>query len=296
MILVTGATGSVGGAVARLLAPRRESLRLMVRDTAKAVPLPGAEMVAGDFGDPDSLDRALAAVDCAFLLTPVGEQQATWEANFVDAAVRAGVSLIVKHSAVGADPDAKGVGSAHGVSEHYLQKSGIAAVIVRPVMFMDNLLRWAPPIPQAGALVVPLADRAVRINMISVQDVAAVEAAALTQRRAGRTYTLTGPELMTFRDVAARVSAGVAISVPLLIVDAAEYRMRCKAADVPEADVEGQLDYFSTLTAATTSLTVTTDDVQHVLGRQPMSLRAFAAFHADGLTPRTVEGQTRHRD
>lgn len=286
MILLTGATGAVGSVVADLLAARGESMRLMIRDPAKATRLPGAEVVQGDFRDPDSLDRALAGVERAFLLTPVGSQQAVWETNFIDAAVRAGISVLVKHSAVGADPDVEGVGSAHGTSERHLLKSGLTAVVIRPVMFMDNLLQWSPPIPRAEALVAPLIDRGVRINMVAVEDVAAAEAAVLSEPcHAGHTYTLTGPETMTFSDVAARVSDGVGTSVPLRVVDATGYREECKAAGVPDAAIEGQLDYFSTLTTQSTSLTVVTDDVQRVLGRQPTSVREFARVHAGALQP-----------
>ena len=284
MILLTGATGTVGSAVATALATASEPVRLMVRREGDAPP--GAtETVVGDFGDRASLDRALDGVEKAFLLTPQGAQQAEWEVAFIDAAVRAGVSLLVKHSAVGADPQAQGVARPHGIAEQHLAASGLEHVIVRPVMFMDNLLRWVPSIPAAGAVVAPLVDPSVQLSLVDVADIAAVETAALTEaRHAGRTYTVTGPELLTFEGIAARLSEGTGAELALEVLDPEAFRRRSRAAGAPEAAVEGQIGFFSGLTGSTTALTVLTDDVAGVLGRPASSLADFAARHTAAFT------------
>jgi uncharacterized protein YbjT (DUF2867 family) len=284
MILLTGATGTVGSAVATALAAVDEPVRLMVRRDGDAPP-GAAETVVGDFGDRASLDRALDGVEKAFLLTPQAAQQAEWEIAFIDAAAHAGVSLLVKHSAVGADPEAQGVARPHGIAEQHLAASGMEHVIVRPVMFMDNLLRWVPSIPAAGAVVAPLVDPSVKLSLVDVADIAAVEAAALTEaHHAGRTYTVTGPELLTFEGIAARLSEGTGAELALEVLDPEAFRQRSRAAGAPEAAVEGQIGFFSSLTGSTTALTVLTDDVADVLGRPASSLADFAARHTAAFT------------
>ena len=233
MILLTGATGTVGRAVASALAAEGESVRLMVRREGDA-PSGAVESVVGDFGDRASLDRALDGVEKAFLLTPQAAQQAEWEIAFIDAAVDAGVSLLVKHSAVGADPEAEGVARPHGIAEQHLAASGLEHVIVRPVMFMDNLLRWVPSIAAAGAVVVPLVDPSVKVSLVDVADIAAVEAAALIDaRHAGKTYTVTGPELLTFEGIAAQLSEGTGAELPLEVLEPEAFRDRSRAAGAP---------------------------------------------------------------
>src|SRR3954447_8119769 len=97
MILVTGATGAVGGRVTRLLAKRGESLRLLVRDTSRVPELAGAEVTVGDYTDPASLLPAFAGVETAFIVSGYARPGERWRlhANASDAARAAGVRRIV---------------------------------------------------------------------------------------------------------------------------------------------------------------------------------------------------------
>jgi uncharacterized protein YbjT (DUF2867 family) len=210
------------------------------------------------------------------------------ETAFIDAARVAGVSLLVKHSAVGADPEAGGLASAHGLAERHLAQSGIPYRVVRPTQFMQNYLQWTPPIAAAGALVLPLVDPDVEVNLVDVEDVAAVEVGLLTgSGEDGGVYTATGPELLTYSGVAERFSRGSGVDIPLRVLSVEEYRLEMSKAGYPQAAVSNVADYFSTLRAGHTALAVTTDDVLRVTGRMPRSVQQFAADHADSLGPRT---------
>lgn len=147
LILVTGATGTQGGAVARELLGRGYAVRGLTRspDKPRAAALAklGAEMVAGSYDDPDSLNSAMAGVHGVFAVTAWWEHGVATEIihgrALVDAAKAAGVQHFVYTSVAGADEK---TGVPHFDSKHeieqYLAKSGLNWSVVRPVSFMDN--------------------------------------------------------------------------------------------------------------------------------------------------------------
>src|SRR5947209_7231762 len=109
MILVTGATGKSGREIVTQLSQAGARVRALVRDPTKGAwlaELPGIEIVQGDLGKPETLDVALAGVERALLLPAPAPSSVAEQANFIAAAVRAGVPHVVKFSAVGADASA----------------------------------------------------------------------------------------------------------------------------------------------------------------------------------------------
>ena len=148
MIVVTGASGHVGRLVARELAARGEPVRLLVRDAGRAPALDAAEVVEADYGDPDSLARALHAGDRVFMVSmhEGPERRLALHRSFVDAAARAGVAHVVYLSFLGAGPDAVFVHArSHGATETMLQDSGVAWTSVRNGMYADDILGWFDP-------------------------------------------------------------------------------------------------------------------------------------------------------
>src|SRR3712207_2415901 len=106
MILVTGATGSTGSELTRLLASRGVPVRAMVRSRDRATALAalaGVEVGVGDFDDPASVERALRGIEKAFLLTDSSERAEARQRAFVDAARRTGLRHVVKLSQFAAD-------------------------------------------------------------------------------------------------------------------------------------------------------------------------------------------------
>ncbi len=148
LVLVTGATGKQGGAVARALLDRGHRVRGMTRNVdsqaAHAVTALGAEMVAGDFADSDSLVAAVSGVDTVFAMsTPFEagiEAEVAQGIALIDAAVTAGVEHFVYTSVASADENT-GIphfDSKYEIEEH-LSASGLDWTVIAPVYFMENL-------------------------------------------------------------------------------------------------------------------------------------------------------------
>jgi uncharacterized protein YbjT (DUF2867 family) len=204
MILVTGATGTVGSEVVRQLVASGERPRALVRDAGSAREMlgPGADYVAGDLDRAETLPVALTGVDRVFLLTRQSSRQSDQEKVVVDAAVAAGVRHLVKLSVFRADDGSElQVARQHAAMERYAERSRIPCTFVRPVFFMQNL------IPQALNGTIRSATGTGRVAMVDVRDVASVVAHALTSRGCeGKTYTLTGSQALSFDEVAETLS------------------------------------------------------------------------------------------
>jgi len=153
-VLVVGATGTQGGAVARRLIVDRRAVRAGVRRadtaTARALARAGAALAPVDFDDPESIERAARGVSGMFAMaTPFVEGGADAEVrharNLIDAAVAAGVPHLVYSSVASAD---RRTGVPHFESkaavERYLASSSLAWTVVAPVEFLENVhAPWA---------------------------------------------------------------------------------------------------------------------------------------------------------
>jgi uncharacterized protein YbjT (DUF2867 family) len=280
VLLITGATGQVGGAVLRCLVARGIPVRALVRDPQRAQKLvhQGVETVIADLERPETLDAALAGVEGALLVSPLHPRQVEWQGHFIEAARRAGRVHIVKISGLGTALDSPvRSGRWHAQIERQLEASGLPFTHLRPLFFMQNLLRFAPTIAAHGTFVGAL-NRG-KVAMIDVRDVAAVAAVALTTTgHAGRAYTLTGPEALSYEDVARRLSAIVGKPIAYEDVPLAEWRQRLRAAGMPEWQVEVQLDFAQALSAGLAA--VVTETVEMVTGRPPRRFEQFAREHA----------------
>lgn len=199
MILVTGATGTIGGHVTRLLTARGVPFRAMSRTPAD---LPNA--VQADFTDPASLTPALSGVDAVFLVTVPPTPSADHDLALVSAARTAGVKKIVKLSAIGTGEHFEGavVGWWHQAAEEAIEASGLAWTVLRPPSFASNFL-WYRDLIKADEPVPDMFGEAQQ-PIIDPRDVAAVAVEALlTSTHDGQRYDLTGPALLTFAEQAA---------------------------------------------------------------------------------------------
>ncbi len=277
-VLVTGATGNVGSGVVRELQDRGVDVRAFVRDAGKAAGMfDGAELASGDFSDAASVRRAVEGAEGVFLACSNDPLQVEYETGVIGAAREAGVRRIVKLSALGA-----GVGSPvafwdwHGRIEEHLRASGLPAVVLRPAFNMTNLLGSVEGVMHTGSLFAP-ADGA-RIAMIHPGDVAAVAAAALTEDgHEGETYTLTGPEAITFERVAEELSAVVGRRVRFVPVPDEVARQAFVESGIPDF-VAGQIvAVFGFLRRGAQDRT--TGTVRALTGREPSGLARFAHDH-----------------
>lgn len=278
MILITGASGVVGSRLLTAL-QGRDDIRALARSdsSAEAVANSGFEVVRGDLERPETLDHAFEGVHALFLLTPYSQRQAEQEHNALDAAERAGVERVVKLSVIGADWDIA-VSHAHKSIEARLAGSPFKTTVLRPESFATNFLGVLPT-ALAGQIYYPAGD--VRLAHIDPRDIAEVAAAALTRPEAlGGTYTLTGPETMTFHDVAERMS--VALDRPVAYVDVppAGWREALVGAGVPDFYAQGLTEMFGAIVRG--GGTTLTDAVSMILGRPARSLDTYLS---DELVP-----------
>ena len=276
MILVTTA-GKVGSEAARLLTEREIPVRVLVRDSAKGKALAeaGAEIAVGDLAVPASIDEAMTGVSAVILVTPAVPVQ---ELNVVHSAARAGVGHVVKAtSKASADsPIARRRGQAE--IEAGLAASGIPHTLLRSNAYQQNVLALAPAIAATSGF--GSAAGKGLTGMVDARDVAAVAAAiaASPAPHAGKTYWLTGPELLSNYDVAAIVSRLLGRTITYRELTFEENKDAMIRAGVPEPIAQQNAQAFS-LTADGDAAWVT-DDVPAILGRPARSFQQFASDYA----------------
>jgi uncharacterized protein YbjT (DUF2867 family) len=284
MFLITGGTGTAGREIIRQLAGSGATgVRALVRDPSKAsfVRDAGFEVVAGDFDKPDTLAPALEGVERALLLTPPSPHTFEQQRAFIEAAKRAGTRRVVKFSAFGADSAApEGFGKWHGQAEDLLKESGLGWTILQPNFFMQNLLGQAGSIAGQGVIYQPLGDA--RASFIDVRDIAAVAARALTEDgHEGKTYILTGPEALSYTDVAAKLSEATGRNITYVAITPEQFRQGALAQGLPEWLV-GALERLNEIFAAGYAAEVT-DEVRRVGQREPITFDQFARDHAQAF-------------
>jgi uncharacterized protein YbjT (DUF2867 family) len=285
MLLVTGATGTTGTEVLRALRGRELEVRALIRDESKAdaVRELGAIPVAGDMGDPRTLEPALEGIERAYLVSPVSPMQAEYEQVFVETAKAAGVNHIVKLSVIGASTDSPlRFSRNHAIVEHALRDSGLEWTFLRPTGFMQNNLAW-PSRVQDGTFYSPVPDAA--FSIVDARDVAEVAVAALTgEGHAGKAYALTGPEAISYRDQARRLFAAAGREVEVQEVEAEAVKQALVAAGVPPWNAEGLAELWELYASGGATLVAT--GVQDVLRRPPRDLDAFARDHVEAFRAR----------
>jgi uncharacterized protein YbjT (DUF2867 family) len=285
MILVTGATGNTGRSLVQQLVSMGMRVRAVVRNRAKTgdIAAAGAEIAVADLSRPETLAPALIGIDKAYLMTAADPQQVMLHSNFIRAAKQAGVRHIVRHSVRGADPDSPvKLARWHAASEKELEDSGIAWTHLQPVYNMQNFLKFAATIQSRGAFYAPMKDAA--LSIVDARDVAAVAAAVLVDNapHQRKTYLITGPEPLTFVDVAAQLSA--ALGKPVQYVDIARENARqaMLQTGMPEwyiEDLLGFYDFYSTGAGAAVS-----DVVARITGQPGRTFRQFAQDNRSAFT------------
>jgi len=250
----------------------------VTRHPARERALSGIRWVEGDLADPASLDGLLRGIETVFLLTGNGADLAALQIAAIRAAAKAGVERVVKLSALGASPRSNSpIGRAHFEAEQALIATGMRWTILRPHVFMQNLLAQAPAIRQ-GRVVAASGDG--KIPFVDTRDIAAVAARVLTQSgHDGESYVLTGPEALSYHDVARILSEVVGRSVTYEALSLEEARERMTRAGDPSWSIEGLLALAGYQRAGGPTAVVH-DTVQRILGRPPRSLAEFARDHA----------------
>ncbi len=280
MILVTGATGNVGGHLVDVLSGAGASIRLFVHDPAKARELAaaGIEVVQGAFEDDTSMRRAVDGVERVFVLSPPGtEQMVDRQVRVVDAAATAGAAHVVKLSSIAADEQtAASIIVAHRRIEAHIEGSGLAWTHLRSNWFMQNELGQAASVVQDGVFHAP---DVTEVSMIDARDVAEVAAAVLTgSGHEGKAYVLTGPEALGYGDVADTYTRVLGRPVRWEEVTLEQARQSMLDGGLPDVLATGFTEIMARYRDGGVTAAVS-PDVERLLGRPPRAFADLAAEH-----------------
>jgi uncharacterized protein YbjT (DUF2867 family) len=277
-VLVTGATGRIGGHVARELITRGLRVRALVRDPERArkVLPPGVALVAGDLDDPASLGPAVDGLDALLVVSPVDPRQGVLQGNLVRAAAGAGRPLVVKISGLGVALDSfVDSGRWHAETERDIRELGLPFTFLRPYFFMQNLALQLASARSEGVIRSGAGDA--QIAMVDARDIAAVAARLLAGEvnRQGEALDLTGPEALSYADVASQFAQALGREVRYEPQGSDATRALLERIGMPDWHVEILLQFeraFALGWGARPS-----DAVAEVLGRGPRSLAAYLA-------------------
>jgi uncharacterized protein YbjT (DUF2867 family) len=251
MILVTGATGTIGTALVGELLARGAEVTAVTRNPAKIQPRGHLTITTG-----------IGPADAVFLLAPPGPGLPEADRAMLAAAIDAGCRRLVKLSAIATpdhDDDTALIGSWHRPGEKAVRASGLPWTILRPSTFASNTLAWAGDIGAGRPVPNPFGDG--KQGVVDPRDIAAVAAETLLNPgHEGRVYTLTGPDLISVPDQAAQLAEvlGKPIELEDILLD--------------ETDMYGA----GAALVRRGGNAVVTPDVEQVLGRGPRTFRAWA--------------------
>ncbi|GGZ70474.1 NAD(P)-dependent oxidoreductase [Streptomyces subrutilus] len=282
MIVVMGATGATGNALLHSLLALGTPVRALTRTPHRPIPgiaaahRPLVEVRYADATEPQTLHTAFRGAGRLFLALANSPAQVRLETRVIDIAARSGIGHIVKISAPAAEPDSPvAVSRGHHAVEEHLRASGLTHTVLRPYAFMQNLLRLAPTVARG---VILGAMGAAPCNHIDSRDIGDFAAAALTRPDvAGGTYTLTGPEAVSYPELAARLTilTGRQVRyVDLTPDDLREHLVRRAHMPTWLADHVTEIQQLALARPETPTTTVT-----DVLGRPPRTLDAFLHEH-----------------
>lgn len=275
-VLVAGATGNVGRATVAALARRGATVRAATRKPeAYAAPASAVSAAYLNFDDPDSFAPALEGCERLFLMAaPMDGRAAPKLRGLLERAQAAGLERAVFLSAMGVE---HAPSSPLGQVEAGLKGSGMDWTILRPNWFMDNFHPgWMGAMVKTGTLALPAGDA--RVSFIAAEDIGEAAAVALTEEgHLERAYTLTGPEALSWEEVAAHFASVTGHAVRYQPISDEDMRGAMAARGLPAA----ALDYLSALFAAMRAggSAPVTSELKGLIGRPPRSLADFTEKH-----------------
>jgi uncharacterized protein YbjT (DUF2867 family) len=283
MILVTGATGGIGGEVCRLLKQAGTPFRAMARKQVQVdgFASEGVDAVLGDMDRPETLTAAMAGVDTLFLVTAPKPAQLAQETAAIDAAKRAGVGRIVKISASDCNVRSRiPWARAHALIDHHLRASGIDWTILMPTAFMQNFLWFTKPVAK-GYL--PIGAGKGLVSWIDTRDIARAAITVLTQDGHSRaTYFLTGPETFDMAAAAAQLSTLTGRKVRYIDLPVPVFRTVLRATGNSRWMANGLVAQFSDMVAGHHDIDPT-GEIERLTGQPPRDFASFLRDHRNAF-------------
>ncbi|TDQ06484.1 SDR family oxidoreductase [Pedobacter metabolipauper] len=273
MILITGATGSIGLELCKLLAQSNIKARAMCRKEAHLAQFieMGLEAVIGDFDNPESLKKAMQGCKRLFLLTTAPNQLKHYKIG-IDIAIETNVKHIVKISAADANIQSDVLWAKENAQgDHYLRSKNIGWTILKPTGFMQNFLEAKRGIAKG---ILQSINPNGSIACIDIRDIALVARVVLTEENHnGAMYFLTGSEMVSYKDAAEKLSKAFGYNIKNVIVSSDDMRNRLEAVGVENWRVDSIIAQEVVKNGFSVDVT---GEVKRLTGQTPISFEQFA--------------------
>lgn len=291
-ILVTGATGTVGSEVINQLSGAAADVNIRaaahsIENLKKIVKSDIVEPVEMDYDKPDSLKDALKDVDRVFLLTPFQSDMVELSSNFLKEIENAGnIKHIVKLSVMGADSEPGIIGSRlHRQVEKMMEDTGIPFTFLRPNFFMQNFVNFfSQSIKEQGAFYLPAGDG--RVSFVDVRDIASVAAQVLTNnndgRHNGKAYNITGPEAISYGDVARILSEQLGKKISYVDISEDAARKGMKESGWDDWTINYMMELFNIIRMG--YLSQVSSVIEEVTEKRAISFNQFAKDYSRAFT------------
>ncbi len=280
--LIIGSTGKIGSELVKIFdANKGHQIKLLIRDISKAQPLikSGHDVIIDDLTNPAVLAAKLKDINQIFLLTSPSQDQVFLQKNVIDAAKRAEINHIVRISALGIHADIEtaltktSLAKWHREIEIYLEDSGIAFTHIRPNFFMQNFLNFKESISNDNEIFSSMTDG--KISAIDVKDIAAVSYSILTKTgHTGKAYDITGPESLSFKDMAEQISIAINKKIEHRYVSSEILRGMLLKNNMPPWFIEDKLSFYDGYNNGLGSNV--TNTVESITGKKPSRFIEFS--------------------
>lgn len=285
MICMTGVSGTVSSEVIQQLEVAKAPFRAAYfsRRKAEAARARGIDAVVIDYSNPETLRAAFQGCDKLFLLGPTLPNQTQLELNAVEAAKQAGIPHIVKQSVMAAHEERYTIARVHRAVEREIESSGMGWTFLRPNSFMQNAITFMGGTIRAESVVYSAGGDA-RIGHVDVRDIAAMAVRALTgTNHEGQAYTLTGPQALTYDELAGELSKTLGRTIRHVNLSPEDMKAGMLAQGTPNkiADWLIDLERFYREDGASRI----TEDIKRVTGCDPRRFGEFARDYASVLQP-----------
>jgi uncharacterized protein YbjT (DUF2867 family) len=266
--LITGATGNIGRHLVEQLNRAGHEVRALTRNPAKANFPDGVEVVKGDVTMPETLAAAMEGITGLHLIPFGGDNYAPLQtgSEIVAMAEKAEVKRITALTS-----------GYKGALEQTIEASTLAWTLLQPVEFMSNIRQWAGSIRAEGMVRQPFGDR--KTAIVHEADIAAVAASVLADEgHAGKTYPITGPEVLTPREMVRIIGEAIGKDIKFVELTEAQAREEWQAAGLTKEIIDFLLWAYGNTPPVGYTVVQT---VQQITGHPPRTFAQWAAENAD---------------
>jgi uncharacterized protein YbjT (DUF2867 family) len=280
-ILVFGATGLTGLETVRLLSKAGFLVRASYQSSTDLQMLSShaiSHPIQADFGDADSLMRAMEGITKLVSITPIDERAPQWHETILKCAKESGINHFIRLSQIGSHAKCMSpIGAGHFEADEALKSSGVAYTIVKPASYYQNLFWSSLTIIRANVFALPLGE--ISIAMVDSRDVSRVLAhTTVDEGHEGQEYVVTGPRPMTMHMVARRLGRSIGKDIRYRPIPAAGAERSFRDAGIPAWQALATVEMFSEY--ASGEYNYATSHYKAITNKDPTTFEQFATHYA----------------